>query len=586
MNAPRLAPPLFALVVLSVAAFATHDAAAAIPGFTRITYGTPLEPTGLATADLNGDGFPDLVVGCQSDPNPAVSVFLGNGDGTLGPRTDNATGLNPAHVAVGDFNRDGRPDIAASISLTAHVAILLGRGDGTFARAVEYPVGAEPLAIVTADFNEDGNLDVATADYQGGTLSILLGNGNGTFQVRRVITAGSDPISLVTGDVNGDGHQDLVDTDFVGSEALITFLGHGDGTFTTVTYNALPATVGLALADLNGDGRLDVAVADYNSNTFSTLLGVGDGSFNTERNFFVGGGPSGITAADLDGDGHPDVAVTSIDGGTVSLFAGVGDGSMTSAGVITGVGATYSVAVADWNMDNHPDLVATTRVSGASAVAVLISLAGDVPARAFVAGNDKTIKLGTNTPWCAQAEPLGGDFVLSDITPGSIELVSPGTGTVSRISASGATTIGDRDGNRVQDITACFDKTSLRALFSTIHGKQNVVVRVAMEGALTGGRRFHAPLSVAVAPSGMMAAAFVVPTRNHGMLSFVTARAGLVSVTLYDVSGRLAGRVMDRVWLPAGTHAVSTERALASGVYLYRVESEEGVTTGRTIVMK
>ena len=584
----RISRPVPALLIgLFFVTLAAQEAAAAIPGFARVNYTTPLDPTGLATADLNGDGFPDLAVGCQSDPNPVVSVFLGNGDGTLGPRTDNATGLNPVRLVEGDFNRDGRTDIAACIHITGRVAVLLGRGDGTFARAVEYPVGAFPEGIATADFNEDGKLDLATTDYQDGTLSILLGNGNGTFQVRRVVSAGSSPSALASGDVNGDGHQDLVDTDFVGSEAVLTFLGHGDGTFTTVTYAAVPSLSGLALADLNGDGRLDVALADHDSNTFTTLLGVGDGSFSTEHNYSVAGGPSGIAVGDLDGDGHPDIAVTSIDAGTVSLFAGVGDGTFTTAGVIMGVTGAISVAVADWNKDNHPDLVAAA--ANANSVAVLISLAGDLPARGFVAGNDKTIKLGTNTPWCAQAEPIGGDFALTDITPGSIELVSPGTGTVSRISASGATTIGDRDGNGVQDLTACFDKTSLRALFSSIRGKQNVVVRVAMEGTLTGGRRFHAPFSVTVAPAGgMMAAAFVVPSRDRGsgILNFVTARPGIVSVGLYDVSGRLVARALDRTWLPAGGHAVPMHTGLASGVYLYRIETSDGVASGRTLVVK
>ncbi len=563
------------------------DAHAAIPSFVRVPYATPISPVALAVPDLNGDGFPDLAVGCQSDPNPFVSVFLGNGDGTLGARSDNATGPNPVSLAVADFNRDGRLDLAATLHLTNRVSVLLGRGDGTFARAVEYPVGAFPLGIATADFNEDLIPDLVTADSEDSTLSILLGNGNGTFQTRRVVSAGGFPDGLASADMNGDGHQDVVAADPV-RNSIFVFLGDGNATFTRLETPLLQGgTRAVVVADLNGDQVPDVAAVNHFSNTLSTLLGAGDGSLGTQRDFSTPANPLGIAAADLDNDGRIDLAVATRDGGTVTIFQGNGDGSFLNSLSLTNLPGPISVAAADWNRDGHMDLVAAA--STASSVLVLVSLGGDVPARGFVAGNDKTIKLATNTPWCAQVEPIGGDFAVTAITPGSVELVSPGTGTVSRIPASGALVVGDRDQNSIPDATACFAKADLRALFSLVRGKQTVL-RVAIEGALTDGRRFHAPFTVTVAAQGGTTAAAVVspnPFNPSAELKFGTGRPGLVSVALLDVSGRRVRTILDGVWMPSGSHSVRIGGgALASGVYVYRIETAEGVTTGRAIVVK
>src|SRR5690242_8135635 len=117
MNPTRSALSLLAIGLVSFA-LVPSSSFAAISGFVRVPYSTPTQPTGLATLDLNGDGQPDLAVGCQSAPSPAVSTFLGNGDGTLGPRSDNATMADPVSLAAGDFNRDGRLDLAATLHVS------------------------------------------------------------------------------------------------------------------------------------------------------------------------------------------------------------------------------------------------------------------------------------------------------------------------------------------------------------------------------------------------------------------------------------------------------------------------------------
>ena len=110
---------------------------------------------------------------------------------------------------AGDFNGDGRPDLAVANYGSNDVSVLLGNGDGTFQPQVTYAVGSSPVALVAGDFNGDGRPDLAVANYGANDVSVLLGNGDGTFQPQVTYAVGSSPTALVAGDFNGDGRTDL-----------------------------------------------------------------------------------------------------------------------------------------------------------------------------------------------------------------------------------------------------------------------------------------------------------------------------------------------------------------------------------------
>jgi hypothetical protein len=167
-------------------------------------------PAWVSTADLNGDAFADLAVANADDG--LVRILLGNGDGrfTAAPQTPLPLGTRPIAIAAGDFNGDGKTDLAVADFADSVVRMLAGHADGTFAPPARFGVGAQPTSVAIADYNRDGRLDVVVANRLSHSISILQGNGTGAFVLDRNQAVGMDPQSAATGDLNGDGATDLV----------------------------------------------------------------------------------------------------------------------------------------------------------------------------------------------------------------------------------------------------------------------------------------------------------------------------------------------------------------------------------------
>src|SRR4029077_6012890 len=151
-------------------------------------------------------------------------------DGTFAPTVIYPAGSNLDSVAIGDFNGDSHPDIAAAMFGGASVVLLLGNGDGTFQPPVDLPMSSPSNAIAAADLNGDGKLDLVVVT---GGVAVLLGNGDGTFQPETDYSAGALVSSAAIADFNGDSKWDLALTDYpTGGTAVVSvFLGNGDGTF-------------------------------------------------------------------------------------------------------------------------------------------------------------------------------------------------------------------------------------------------------------------------------------------------------------------------------------------------------------------
>jgi hypothetical protein len=373
--------------------------------FGLITVGSGGGPNDLTIGDFNGDGIPDLAV-----PNSAtgvVAVFIGKGDATFAAAVNYSTGTSskPLALAMGDFNGDGKQDIAVALGNKAAVLILLGKGDGTFSTGGTISTSGTaayyPVALTVGDFNHDGKLDIVTANVL--NISVLLGNGDGTFQAFRSVGVSKGPTWITSGDFNNDNNLDLAVTTSANNVDIL--LGNGDGTFKTYASTAIgkgttPESV--AVSDLDGDGNLDLVVACYGANALGVLLGNGDGTFLPVELYSGGNGPIAVTVADVNQDDIPDVVVTDFSGNGLSLFEGVGDGTLLPMpGYSTTTGSEPDATlVADLNADGTPEIITVLyksnalyvmqndRIQGAKLKGITLSTSGTIDVTASYAGNN------------------------------------------------------------------------------------------------------------------------------------------------------------------------------------------------------
>lgn len=276
----------------------------------------------LVAGDFNGDGKTDLAASVIAEGLLSFAVFLGNGDGTFASSGTFGSFDGIGEMISADFNRDGNLDLASPATVLDYTAIFtfLGNGDGTFACCSGYgylPGGS----LAAGDFNNDGILDLAVIGGQV-PVTILLANGDGSFHpaaAQPSLTA-VDPVSVTAGDFNGDGILDLAIAD-AGSPVLTILKGKGDGTFTQVSGEpSLPGTSNfVTTADLNGDGKLDL-VFSSTANTISIFLGNGDATFQPWLTEAMDYAPYGIAVGDFNGDGRLDLAVTNSSDNTVSIL--------------------------------------------------------------------------------------------------------------------------------------------------------------------------------------------------------------------------------------------------------------------------
>ena len=321
----------------------------------------------VAAADLNGDGKQDLV---SVNGGSSISVFLGNGDGTLQQPTSYTVGTTPFQVVIRDLNKDGRLDLAVANGASDTVSVLLGNGDGSFQTAVNYPANCSPYAgcslqsLDAADVDGDGNLDLITPG------SVLLGKGDGTFPASVAFLAGDFPAIVLAADLNADGSPDVV----LGSLSnldITVLLNQGGQLFATPAIPLPGQPADAAVGDFNGDGLDDLAVASYNSGIVSVLLSNGDRSFRPSAGLAVPGAAS-LLVRDFNRDGHLDLAVGTYT--QVFLFFGKGDGTFTTGPVydlptyctINSVspGPMPCFVSADFNGDGIPDLAGANWPAG------------------------------------------------------------------------------------------------------------------------------------------------------------------------------------------------------------------------------
>ena len=364
---------------LTYGALSTSVAGKAIPGYYQF---------GLAQGDFNNDGRQDIAMAV----NGGVLVLLGNGDGSFASADSYDVGNAVGTAVVADFNGDKHPDIALTVS-ASYPRILSGNGSGSFTLTADqnqsYTTQDPSESMLAGDFNGDGKMDLdiveRTSSYPYGQPFVLLGNGNSTFANPTAIS--SDP--ALVADVNNDGRSDMVT---LYNASILSLLGQANGSFSQVTTPLLQTTYGVAaIQDLNRDGKVDLLT--YEFPTMRVWLGKGNGGF-TQGNL-VDQSPAQqfnaeyVTVADLDGDGNADIVVVPYPNQisvpfTILIYYGNGDGTFP-AGVYLPMSHGYTqLVIADVDQDNKPDLV----LSDGAGIAVMKNLGGRNfgPEQHFVAG--------------------------------------------------------------------------------------------------------------------------------------------------------------------------------------------------------
>lgn len=338
------------------------------------------EPQSMAVGDFDNDGRLDLAVVNGASNN--LTVLLGDGTGQFLEATGSPinVGTNPIAVTSGDLNRDGRPDLAVANYGSNSVTVLIGDGSGGFA-GTSIAVGSNPLALVAGDFSGDGMLDLAVANSTSNSVSILIGNGKGAFTAApgSPVTVGTSPSSLATGDFNSDKKTDLAVVN-IGSGNVTVLLGNGSAGFAPAAGSPAPAgklARSVIAADFNGDQKVDLVVVNSGDNKVATLLGDGNGAFAPAPGspFAVGIEPVAANVADFNGDGNLDLAVTNRGSNDLSVLIGTGAGGFTNISnspIAIGL-SPVGVVIGDFNGDGKTDLAVVNE--GDDNVAVLMNQA-------------------------------------------------------------------------------------------------------------------------------------------------------------------------------------------------------------------
>jgi hypothetical protein len=531
---------------------------------THVDSPTGQYPTAVVAADFNGDGKVDLVVTDTTPTSQLLSTLIGNGDGTFQNKISQTVPGFVRSPAVGDFNGDGKLDIAAVIDGTNGVSLFLGHGDGSFSAPVLYPIGSMVGPVLAGDFNGDGKLDLAVATNSG--ITIHLGNGDGTFRPVGVLPSllPSLPADglLALGDFNGDGKLDIVK---VTENGIINVaLGNGDGTFQeapgfqiTSILNTQSAVVG----DFNGDGKPDLAFASQSSDVVTILFGAGDGTFTGHIEYSVPSVSNNLNfmvAADFNGDGALDLALAD--------FGNPGDGEVSV--FVNQPIAAFAPRVlrfANQGIDTTSAAQSVTlNNAGAAPLAVTrIGASGD-----FAETNDcgSSLSIGKACTVSVTFAPTGDGVrsgVLSftdnaSVVPQALDLSGTGSGAGFLISVA--------PGSSASQTVAAGQMASYSLVFTPVGGFSGTIT-LACSGAPSGANCTATPTTLPFTGSsavtatinvGTTAVAFAtrVPKSEPGLpvslrLRFGLRWVGLLLGTFLMLAAFVivAGRVRQPVWL-------------------------------------
>jgi hypothetical protein len=411
------------------------------PTFTQSDLTAGATPDSVTIADVNGDGKPDLIV-THFDSN-SVTIYLNDmAPGATAPKFKDAisyaTESNPWGCVCRDFNGDGKPDIAVANYAAGTIDIYLnttvaGAASPSFSTPLSIPAGNFPNSVIAGDFNGDGRIDLAAANGDG-NITVLLNTTSRPAATPAFATAinaggGKAPSSIALRDFDGSGSLDFVTADNLDNRVSGRLNDTSPGAATTTfespeAFNAGTAPLFVATADLNGDGRPDLAIANNGTDNVTvrlnnTPLGGTPLKFEDAATVDLGAGtaPKAVAIADFNGDGKPDLAIVNAGTGTVSILLnatapGATPPVFTTPAYSIAVGSTpVAIAAADFNLDGRIDVVVVN--NGASPPTLSILRNDTTPGSAtlsFTALTPISLLAGGNPQSIAVADFNGDGF--------------------------------------------------------------------------------------------------------------------------------------------------------------------------------
>ncbi len=645
----------------------TTTPGATIPTFSANTnFTTGSNPVSVEIRDLNGDGKPDLATTSRDDNS--VSVFLnttnpGAGTPAFSAKTDFTTGNSPLFVSIDDLNIDGKPDLIVSNALDSSISVFSntttpGAATPTFSAKTDFLTRPFPFSVSTGDFNGDGKSDLAVPN--GSFVSVLLNTTNiGTpavsFNSKTDFTTGASPLAASLGDLNGDGKPDMAVANR-SSDNVSIFLNTTPPGATTPTFSAkADFTTGTAprsvsIGDFNGDGKPDLAMANDGANSISVLFntttpGTATPTFSAKTDFTAGINPRSSSIGDLNGDGKLDLAVANFSSNSVSVFL-----NTTTHGATTPTFSTKtdfstgfvppSVSIGDLNGDGKPDLIVVGMVSGGVSVLLNTTTPG-ATTPTFSAKTDFISGSLGNNPITVSINDLNGDgkpdFIvanasldnvavfLNTTTPGATTPTfstktdfntgsSPITVVAKDLNGDGKPDIAVANQNS-ENISVLVNTTTPGATTPTFSaktdfttGKGNIPVFLAIDDLNGDGKPDLAVTNSNASSVSVFLNTTIVtdieevknfiptdyslsqnypnPFNPSTNINFSLPNESFVTLKIYDILGREVIQLVNQR-LKTGSYNFSFDaKGLTSGVYFYRLQADNFVETKKMLLLK
>ena len=366
----------------------------------KVQFTSGTNPYGVAIGDIDGDGKADMVAANVTDNT--ISVYRNTSTSgsittsSFAAKVDFAVGVSPYTVAIGDLDGDGKLDIAVanntgnSISVLRNTASSGSITTSSLAAKVDFATGVNPMHLAIGDLDKDGKPELVSANYYSGTVSVLHNTSStgsitsASFATKVDFATASHPYSIAIGDLDGDGKPEMAVSNQGANSVSIFRNTSTQGAITSASfatkfdYSTASNPYSVAIGDIDGDGKPDLVTCNNVGNTISILRNVsttgtiGSGSFSTKVDFTCGTGPYSVALGDFDGDGKVDIAVANSGATTISVFRNkatsgtINAASLTAKVDFSSCAGTRYLAVGDLDGDGKADIA----VAGISANAI------------------------------------------------------------------------------------------------------------------------------------------------------------------------------------------------------------------------